>query len=1169
MLPYRLRLRAAWPSLKLRNLFAAHKWRFQVGVFACLLLGAGLPAGAQTQTSTTLSIAPSSSVSAGTVVTLTATVLAQSTHVTRGTVIFCDASATYCEDIHIVGAAQLTNSGVASIKFRPGIGSHTFKAIFTGTQTYASSSSAAGAISVTGTYPTLTSLTVGGSSGNYNLTATVTGTGSATIAPTGTVSFIDSNNNNAVLGTGMLGAGKSSLALQNSGNFGTLPQGDVMGAVAAGDFNGDGIPDLAGCNSTSNSISILLGNGDGTFSAMPSSLQTGGEPYTIAVGDFNNDGVLDLAVMNGNSLAITIFLGNGDGTFTSASTPSSGPLEDFAIGDFNRDGNLDIAGIDTATNSVQILLGNGDGTFSAGAASPELGSEPSYMVAGDFNGDGIPDIAVANTASSSVMTFLGKGDGTFTLASTTVISGAEPAQFVEADFNGDGIQDLAVTSDLGVEILFGQGNGSFSAPTSYQFQGKNLVVEDFNGDGIPDLALQFASDGVEYASVYLGAGTGQFSEAASYSFDGSLTLGFVAADFNGDGIPDYAVTAPPPLGYGYSVISLLTVPQELAVATSSGALPIGSGTHQLLASYAGDSHYGPSQSSTVPVSAVFATSLALTLYPAIGPIYAGQTIELIATLSPYSEAGYPSTNGATIIFYNGSSVIGTSTLSNGVATFTTAPLIVDGEYDFTANYAGNSDFASATSAPEGAGAVPIPTSMSLTASPSAAAPGEVVSLTATLSPYMQGNLNTNGELVAFHNNSTLIGVAGLSNGVATLALPSLSVGNDPINASFGPDSYFAPATAAADVDVRQVTSLSLSANSTSVTHGQPVSFTASLSGVYGASGNGEAIVFSNNGTVIGEGIISAGVASLSTTALGAGTDSITAFYAGDADNSASTSSAVTVNVTQATPVIAFTASPNPVFASNPVTLTAVLSASSGIPTGSVSFYNGSTLLGQQSLVGGTAILSISTLAVGSDSLTAIYSGDANFVGVTSSAVTETIESLAIGTPAGGSTTATVSPGGQAQYTLSFSPPNGGSFPAAISLSVTGLPAGAVGTFSPPTIPSGSQATNVTLTVSVPSSNTARIDPRPSGRPNLPILWSLALLPFVACWRRRWGLRRNGLSLLVLGSVGTLTVTCLSSCGGAGSAKTSSVPPPQSYVLTVQATSGALTSTTTLTLTVEQ
>ena len=934
---YTVRLSAFWRNVQRRDLLSAQKRCSKVGALVCLLV-VGLAAAAQTPTATTLSIAPSSSVPARTVVTLTATVLAGAIPVTRGTVIFCDASATYCEDIHIVGRAQLTNSGAASIKFRPGIGSHSYKAVFAGTQTYAASSSAAGAISVTGIYPTSTSLTVGGSSGSYNLTATVTGTGSATVGAAGTVSFIDSSNNNAVLGTGTLGASTPTVALQSSGSFGTLPEGDLMGGIAVGDFNGDGIPDLAVCNPSSNSLEILLGNGDGTFTAMASGVPTGIYPVAIAVGDFNNDGVLDLAVMNdpsfygnGSSPAITILLGNGDGTFNPEPTPPSGQLEDLVVGDFNRDGNLDIAGINTATNSIQILLGNGDGTFSAGPSGPQLGVEPSQIIVGDFNGDGIPDLAVTNTASSNVMVLLGKGDGTFTLGSTMVIPGSEPGALVEADFNGDGIQDLAVTSDLGIELLLGQGNGSFSAPTLTQIQKNSpLVVGDFNGDGIPDLAL----DGGSSILVYLGTGTGSFSQAASYSVSAEFSGSFVGADFNGDGIPDLAVSYSP-AGYNFSVTVLLTVPQESAVATSNGTLPIGSGTHQLLAAYTGDSQYNPSQSSTVPVSAVFATTLTLALNPATGPIYAGQIMELIATLSPYAEAGYASTNGATITFYNGSTVLGTGTLSNGVATFTTAPLIASTVYTFSASYAGNSDFAAATSAVETAAGAPIATSLALTASPSAPTPGGGVTLTATLSPYAQGSLSTNGELVSFYNGSTFIGVGGVSIGVATLTLPSLSVGVQAFTASYAGDNYFGNSTATIQVDVRQTTSLSLGANPTSVTHGQPVILTATLSGAYGTATNGEAIVFSSNGTVIGSGTISAGVATVSTSTLSAGADSITAAYAGDADDSPSTSNAVTVNVTKATPTIAW---------ATPAAIT-YGTALGGTQLNATASYNGSTVAG--------------------------------------------------------------------------------------------------------------------------------------------------------------------------------------------------------------------------------
>jgi hypothetical protein len=422
-------------------------------------------------------------------------------------------------------------------------------------------------------------------------------------------------------------------------------------------------------------------------------------------------------------------LGKGDGTFTVApASPSiGGESGDFVVGDFNGDGNLDIAALNSSVSNgtLVILLGNGDGTFRIGPTGPPLGSEPTGIALGDFNGNGIEDLAISNAASSNVMLLLGNGDGSFTVASTTTIPGSNPSNLVAADFNGNGTLDLAVANDLGTEILLGQGNGTFTTgpPISAPPGSINVIraVGDFNGDGIPDLLMvQGTESGIAKSIViYLGTGGGAFSQSTSYSLQGTdpFVDYVVAGDFNGDGIPDFAAevgeNAASPTN---TVTQWITASSELATATLNTTLPIGSGTHQLVASYSGDANYGSSVSTAVSTLAVFATSLSLSIPP--GDPIPGQPLTLTATLSPYMESGYTSTNGATITFYNGSTVLGTGTLANGVATFTT-PLINDQTtYTFNATYAGNVDFAAATSAPLTVIAPPIPTILTLALSPS-------------------------------------------------------------------------------------------------------------------------------------------------------------------------------------------------------------------------------------------------------------------------------------------------------------------------------------------------------------------------------------------------------------------------------------------------------------------
>lgn len=566
-----------------------------LGLSLFLSIGVQAASGAPAPTATTLTIASNGSsvttVTAGSVVTLTAAVKAGGMAVKPGQVIFCDAAASYCTDVHIAGVAQLTSAGTAVVRFRPGPGSHSYKAVFQATKADASSSSGAQALTVTAAIPTSTAIGLSSKAGVYALTATVSGKGIT--APTGTVSFLDTSHGNATVSSAGLAAGVPTLAF-------TKPAADMALPgfyPAVGDFNEDGIPDVA-IPDTDHSVTILLGNGDGTFTrgTSPTTLLENG---AIAVADFNSDGHMDLAVADQESETVSILLGDGHGGFTAAPVNQSTGYYPSAlvVADFNGDGIPDIAVTSYEYGTVTILLGKGDGTFTNQMVTPEAGMYPESIVSGDFNGDGIPDLAIAGYDSLAITVLLGNGDGSFRAAPDQPATTKNTNFVATGDFNGDGILDLAVPqADTDRVVLFlGNGDGTFTRTSSLPAGSvpDSLAVGDFLGKGNADLAI--GNESSNSVSVFKGYGNGVFTSlGATPTSDHALSL--AVGDFNGDGADDLAVMVVSGTANQLSILAANVT--QTATAKASG-ITVGPGTHQVDASYPGDSHFAGSVSGVV------------------------------------------------------------------------------------------------------------------------------------------------------------------------------------------------------------------------------------------------------------------------------------------------------------------------------------------------------------------------------------------------------------------------------------------------------------------------------------------------------------------------------------------------------------------------------------------
>jgi hypothetical protein len=306
--------------------------------------------------------------------------------------------------------------------------------------------------------------------------------------------------------------------------------------MKSGDFNGDGIPDLATANS-GRGVSVLLSNGDGTFQPARniSTTEWPSLQNTLAVGDFNQDGKLDLATSaNGpGGIGFNVLLGRGDGRFVNAA-PSPvflGWTSSIVTGDMNGDGKLDLVatGADpfNGTTYIDVLWGNGDGTFSYYYNRVNGPAEAYSPALADFDGDNKPDLVLGGNFTTWVL--LRNDYGTFQEPRDL---GMVAESLTVADFNADGKPDLATTSDGSVSVLLGNGDGTFQTARSFNAAGGSVTAADVNGDRALDLVLGGGN-------VLLGNGDGNFGPPITTAATGEYA---VVADFNGDGRPDEALT---------------------------------------------------------------------------------------------------------------------------------------------------------------------------------------------------------------------------------------------------------------------------------------------------------------------------------------------------------------------------------------------------------------------------------------------------------------------------------------------------------------------------------------------------------------------------------------------------------------------------------------------------
>ena len=361
-------------------------------------------------------------------------------------------------------------------------------------------------------------------------------------------------------GTSTVSSGGSLSAADLGISF--LSTGNNPDYVAAADLNGDGFQDVIAANFTDGTLSIFLGVGDGTFD-IPTTVGVGAGPVWVVTGNFHQNSTtdsstnVDVIVANQKANTLSVLLGNGNGTFQAPATIATGSMpSSIAVADFNDDGISDLAVVNQGDNTIGIYLGNGDGTFKAPTLIP-TGSKPTSIVAAAFDSssNGIIDLAITNSADNTLETFIGDGKGGFT-KSATYATGVTPVYVASADMNADEILDLVV-ADSGtvptstnsvinsVSLFLGNGDGTFGTAAAPRFDfpaGLNptsIAIADFNEDGIPDMAITAQGDNA--LAVLIGTGGGTFAPVFELPLQASPDS-VVTADFNGDGLPDVAVS---------------------------------------------------------------------------------------------------------------------------------------------------------------------------------------------------------------------------------------------------------------------------------------------------------------------------------------------------------------------------------------------------------------------------------------------------------------------------------------------------------------------------------------------------------------------------------------------------------------------------------------------------
>jgi hypothetical protein len=820
-----------------------------------------------------------------------------------------------------------------------------------------------------------------------------------------------------------LGNGDGTFSLASSPTVGNNPLG-----LAAGDLNGDGKIDLVAANYTDGTVSVLLGNGDGTFTN-GATYSVGKQPVNLTLADLNGDGKLDVTVANSADNNVQVLLGSGDGTFFVGTYRVGANPTGITSGDFNRDGIPDLA-VANGDASITILLGDGHGGFKVLNSFPGCAGFanvlPAQILAADFlNGDGTPDLAVScnqvlDPRESLVVVFKGNGDGSFDLSNIYGVGGAveglsaydidgdgipeiiiatENLAFAltqngfsivfyngfsygiqAGDFNGDGKTDLLAIGPGAV--LLGDGSGNFQTFETGQSGG---LTGDFNGDGLSD----FESNTNQQMQLSLSNGDGTFRNGFLLS---SNKLGAMQApaDFNGDGILDLLCLTGPfaPLNVFFG--------KDDGSFVDSGISLLPQGGYYLTAIADFDRNGSPDIAVLDPTRGVVTIALnknsfQLTntvLSKSSGKVVVGGPLTLSAAVS--AKQGTPTGN---LEFKQAGVPQTTAALNSGLAQATlTAPPLA-GTYGFTALYTGDGTFSGSLSQRLLVTVSAASTTTTVTSNAPLSKLGQSVTFTATVHPQFSGQPT---GTVEFYADGNPIGSASVSGSQAAISTSSLTLGAHTIQADYSGDSSFTTSLGSAKQKVGDAaSSIQLTSSLNPAVYGQPVTLTATVTDSAGSTPTG-VVVFAETGTYYGTVTLTGDVAQIALpTTLAAGKHIITAQYSGDSSDGPAKASLTQV-IIGASSTTTITSDTEPSTYGQTVTFTAVVSSTAGTPDGTVTFKNGSAVLGTVALSGGQATYAIGTLNGGTHTIKAVYNGSSGY-GPSSASVFQIVEPAATAT----------------------------------------------------------------------------------------------------------------------------------------------------------------------------